>query len=112
MIAKKPAARPEYRKFAATLRAAMERMPSQPRTDYEITMTKRLFEASGNPKGTWVRMWPHPPERGCHLFVGHDKRLPEIEAALKAAGFVIVDPKPAGRILERPNRNEVEVSPV
>jgi len=57
-------------------------------------------------------MWPHPPERGCHLFVGHDKRLPEIEAALKAAGFVIVDPKPAGRILERPNRNEVEVSPV
>jgi hypothetical protein len=106
----KQPARQEYRAFAATLRAAMERMPSQPQTSYERAVTKQLREASGDLPGTWVRLWPHPPQPGCHLFVGHDRRLPEIAAALQATGFVVVAPKAAAKPLERPSKGEVEVT--
>jgi len=81
-----------------------------PLTPYEQETTDQLSEAYGHIVGTWVRMWPHPPKPGCHLFVGHSKRLPEIRAALEAAGWIVVSPQPGSVPLEGPAKNEIEVT--
>lgn len=79
-------------------------------TKYERNLLAKLFPFFNSIRGTWIRMWPHPVSPGCQVFVGHQKRLAEIEAICHQAGFVIGPTKPDGQSFERPSEGEIEIS--